>query len=236
MERIKKYILNQIANQHISRDEAKLMLKELLEKPEVVSDDIAIIGMAGKYPASNTLEKYWHNLKNGINCISYIPEKRREDCNILYSMFVSRQGKIVFPPVNAFRVGGYLDEIDKFDPAFFQIPPNEAKAMDPFQRLFLETAYNAIEEAGYSTDKLNGAQIGVFAGRDHVLPPYYQMFTRNDHPMKLTGSYTGILASRVSYIYNFKGPSIVFDTACSSGLVALYNACQSIKIKSVLWQ
>ena len=126
------------------------MLKELFEKPEVVSDDIAIIGMAGKYPASNTLEKYWHNLKNGINCISYIPEKRREDCNILYSMFVSRQGKIVFPPVNAFRVGGYLDEIDKFDPAFFQIPPNEAKAMDPFQRLFLETAYNAIEEAGYS--------------------------------------------------------------------------------------
>ncbi|OAB26488.1 hypothetical protein PMSD_25205 [Paenibacillus macquariensis subsp. defensor] len=233
MEKIKQYIFKQIADERIPRNEAREMLREFLQQ-EKVEDDIAIIGIAGRYPDSDDLEAYWYNLKHGVNCISRIPEKRREDCNQLYSLFVEQQGKMIFPPVDKYRIGGYLSEIDQFDPAFFQIPPNEAKAMDPFQRLFLETVYVAIEDAGYSTEKLSGAQIGVFAGRDHVTTPYYQLFTSDDHPMKLTGSYTSILASRISYLFNFRGPSLVIDTACSSGLIAIHKACQSLRNKECL--
>ncbi|SHJ86431.1 Ketoacyl-synthetase C-terminal extension [Clostridium cavendishii DSM 21758] len=232
MDKVKKYILSQIANENIPRNDAKEMLKEFIQSSKTmgkkVEEDIAIIGMAGKYPASDNLEKYWYNLKNGINCVSHIPEQRREDSNVLYSLFISGQGKMVFPNIDTYHIGGYLNEIDKFDASFFQIPPNEAKAMDPFQRLFLETVYNTIEEAGYAADKLSGENIGIFAGRDHTVTPYYKLFTSDDHPMKFTGSLTSIMTSRISYIFNFKGPSMVIDTSCSSGLVAVHEACKSL--------
>ncbi|HEX3048180.1 MAG TPA: beta-ketoacyl synthase N-terminal-like domain-containing protein, partial [Bacillota bacterium] len=123
--------------------------------------------------------------------------------------------------------GGYIQDIDKFDAAFFRITPKEAMFIDPLQRVFLEVAYEAMEDSGYGGLALYGAKVGVFVGKDHTNSTMYKYVTEPDE-MQLTGSWAGILASRISYLYNFRGPSLVIDTACSSGLVGLHEACHAL--------
>ncbi|MCX7920812.1 MAG: SDR family NAD(P)-dependent oxidoreductase [Clostridia bacterium] len=234
MDLIKNYLYRQVANHSLSQPEAKQMLLELKEKTHVQEDEIAIIGMAGRFPKAKNIEEYWENIKNGVIGIGELPQGRVKDIEDFLLRFHYRQ----LADENAikedghlnvtYETRGYLDEIDKFDAAFFGIPPREAKTMDPDQRMFLEIAYEAIEDAGYSGSKMYGTNTGVFAGIDHVSDLKYKQLAADD-PMVVTGTWPGILASRVSYIYNFHGPSIVIDTACSSGLVSVHMACNSLK-------
>ncbi|MDP4146688.1 MAG: beta-ketoacyl synthase N-terminal-like domain-containing protein, partial [Bacillota bacterium] len=234
MKKIKNYIYSQVANHNLSQNEAKQMLLEMKESSDKFEDEIAIIGMSGKFPNANNLEEYWDNIKNGVRCIGELPEERVRDAEqyllrFLYDRLaangaIKEDGHL---DVN-YEIRGYLKEIDKFDAAFFGIPPREAKAMDPAQRLFLETAYEAIEDAGYCGSKVYGTNTGVFVGTDHVAELKYKKIAAKD-PMVVTGTWPGILASRISYIYDFKGPSMVIDTACSSGLVSVHMACNAIK-------
>ena len=148
----------------------------------------------------------------------------------LYARLLSKNPPEQNTKADSYVKGGYLDEVDKFDAAFFRISPKEAMFMDPLQRVFLETVYQAMEDAGYGGQKLSGAKVGVFAGKDHTNSTMYKYVTAADE-MQLTGSWTGILASRISYIFNFRSPSMVIDTACSSGLVAVYEACRALNNK-----
>jgi polyketide synthase PksN len=239
MSMLQGYLLKQIAENNISKIDGEIMLKELSmqklkssEKKEKKSDNIAIIGMAGRFANCDNLNEFWSALVGGKNCISDFPKQRLEDIkellhNKAYMEFLTSD---YFREIDsmACRKGGYFPEIDKFDAAFFGISPREATFMDPFQRIFLETAYQSIEEAGYKKEQIYGSRTGVFVGRDHADIPLYRFCTEPDL-MHLTGSYIGILASRLSYLFNLQGPALVIDTACSSALVCVHEACQSIR-------
>jgi surfactin family lipopeptide synthetase A len=192
---------------------------------EIKIKEIAVIGMAVKMPMAESLEEFWHIISNGIDCIRNFPLSRRKDTDdYLKCLGLFNEG-------TAYNEYACLDEIDKFDCGFFNISPGEASLMDPHQRLFLETAWKAIEDSGYGGDRLAGSRTGVYAG--HIGQPYYKKFISDikpsDLPLSVSGNIPQMVASRISYILNLKGPSMLVDTACSSSLVAVHLACQAIK-------
>ncbi|MCX7923163.1 MAG: amino acid adenylation domain-containing protein [Clostridia bacterium] len=225
MELIKNYIYSQVASKQLEKDAAKAMLKkiqEFSEQQNKKADDIAVIGLACRFPGAQNAEEYWNVLKDGINCISTFPENRRKDTDKLLPENLDTSGDV-------YSRGGYLDEVDKFDAGFFRISPKEAELMDPTQRLFLETAWEAIEDAGLGGRRIYGTKTGVYVGKDTTNGVGYTTLIDEDDPLKQTGATTSILASRLSYILDLKGPGIVLDTACSSSLAAMHMAVNAMK-------
>lgn len=238
MELIKDFIIKQVAQGKLAQDEAKIMLKELKGKQSKAESDIAIIGMACRFPGANNTEEYWNNLMGKVCSIGDAPDGRKEDYIKVILNPVFRK-TIVDSEISEddllegklqFERAGYLDEVDKFDAGFFHIPPREAKFIDPIQRISMETIWKAIEDAGYGGDKIYGSNTGVYFGRDYTPGSLYKLVTEQDQ-LHLTGSWTGILATRISYIFNLKGPGMVVDTACSSGAVAIHQACKALRNK-----
>jgi polyketide synthase PksN len=182
------------------------------------SRDIAIIGMAGRYPKAKSMSEFWDNLVQGKDCIETIPDVRFEQR--LRNKFSEK-----------YR-GGFIDDVDKFDSLFFNISPREAEHLDPQERLFLEVAWETIEDAGYYPETLAeddaSRNIGVFVGAVWTL---YQMLGVEE---KIKGnnlnpsSHLWGIANRASYAFNLSGPSLSIDTACSSSLTAVYLACEAI--------
>lgn len=214
---------------HIASPAKRVETPEPATKP-VKTEAIAIIGLAGRYPQSPDLSSFWENLKQGRDCISEIPASRWD-----WRAFFNEDGG----PLGGHRSkwGGFIDEIDCFDPMFFNISPLEAEFMDPQERLFIEAAWHAMEDAGYSRQTLDPTaaddlpgQVGVYAG---LMYSEYQLYAAESSargkPMALSGSYAG-LANRVSFILNLHGPSMTVDTMCSSSLTCLHLACQDLKL------
>lgn len=192
---------------------------------EISVKEIAIIGMSAKFPFADNIEAYWQNIASGLDCIGEFPNHRRQDTD----SYLDYLGNV---DRNYFR-GAYLSEIDMFDYSFFRLSPKEASLMSPNQRLFLETAWNAIEDAGYGGKKLIGSKTGVYLGFEADAPYDYKRFIAELEPDSLSfavpGNLTPIIASRLSYLLDLKGPSLSVDTACSSALVAIHLACQAIR-------
>ncbi|MDP4180816.1 MAG: SDR family oxidoreductase [Bacillota bacterium] len=235
MELIKKFIYEKISTKEISHDLAKQMLNELQDKNSATDEPIAIIGAEGRFANAKNLDEYWSNLRNGLNCIGDFPTERIGDSithlynNPNYCEFVEG-GPIDekdFYNKDIFAKGSYLDEIDKFDADFFDIPPREAKYMDPHQRVFLEVAFSAIENAGYNRKKITGSNTGVFLGKENTNISYYKNMSKAD-ALQLTGSWESITVSRLNYFLDLKGPAMMIDAACSSGLISVHMACESI--------
>ncbi len=192
--------------------------------------DIAIIGLSGRYPQSNNLEEYWQNLQSGRDCITEVPIERW-DWREYYSEDHSLPGN------HDSKWGGFIADVDKFDPLFFNISPRDAKTIDPQERLFLEHVWMALEDAGYRREDLQGdtgeylgGQVGVYAG---VMYGDYQLFGAEKNvrgnSILYGGSYASI-ANRVSYVLNLHGPSMTVDTMCSSSLTTLHLGCQDLKL------
>ncbi len=183
---------------------------------------IAIIGMAGRFPGADDVDQFWRNLRDGVESIRFFGGEAEE----------ASAGRP--EDLHLVRAGGVLDGIESFDAAFFDFNPREAELTDPQQRVFLECCWQALERAGYSPEGFAGA-IGVFGGTGtstyffrHVLshPELLQTLP----PLQLLiGTDKDYLASRVSYKLNLKGPSISVQTACSTSLVAVHLACQSLQ-------
>lgn len=223
MEQLTKYIFSQVASKQLPLDQAKSMLKELKinsGKKEKNAEDIAIIGMACRFPGASSIEEYWSVLKRGEGCTGSLPDSRRKDIDkILPEGIEQRQ----------YMTAGYLKEIDKFDAQFFRISPREAEQMHPAQRILMEVTWEALENAALSTRKLSNSRTGVYVGKDTTNNGYdYATLAMNSDNLISTGTTTSILASRMSYFLNLKGPAVVLDTACSSGLVALHMASQAL--------
>ena len=180
-------------------------------------DDIAIIGISGRFPGASNVDEFWDNLITNTDSITPIP-KERWDIEKHYDSHPRTPYKTYS------KVGGFLDNIDKFDPLFFNIPPVEAISMDPQQRLFLEEAWRALEDAGCSDMSLSDTKCGVFVGA--AQGDYMKELTTGE---AFTGMASSMFAARISYFLNLIGPSITVDTACSSSLVALHLGCQSLK-------
>ncbi|WP_106793599.1 SDR family NAD(P)-dependent oxidoreductase [Aquimarina sp. Aq78] len=185
----------------------------------VGSDDIAIIGLSLKMPGANTKEEFWENLVNGNSCITTTPKDRwdwPEDIDI--------HG--IHKGIN---YGGYIKDVDKFDASFFGISPREVKMIDPQQRILLELTWELIESSGYKPSVLKKSKTGVFIGASGS--DYETLLHKNPklQEFSATGTAMALLSNRISYFYDFDGPSLTIDTACSSSLVAINNAIASIK-------
>ncbi|MFP2957508.1 SDR family NAD(P)-dependent oxidoreductase, partial [Myxococcus sp. 1LA] len=192
--------------------------------PRVGTGDVAIIGVAGRYPGARDLNAFWRNLRDGVDSISEVPQDRWDHA----ALFDTEKGR---PGKTYSKWGGFIEGAAEFDPRFFNIPPKEAHYMDPQERLFLECAYSCCEDAGYTREslaKLGGNSVGVFVG---VMYQEYQLYgaqeTVQGRPLSLPGNSSSI-ANRVSYWFDFHGPSLAVDTMCSSSLTALHLAVQSL--------
>jgi len=204
-----------------TRDEA------IEEVTHISSRDIAVIGIALEFPQARTAEAFWKNIREGKDCIRDIPPQRRRDTD----RYLSSQG--IDYRDEMYSQIGFLDEIDKFDHRFFNLSPVEAGLMDPGQRLFLQCAWRALEDAGYAGEKAKGKEVGVYLGANANLVENYYQFIRNVEPESMTaalpGNLTAMVSSRISYFMDFSGPSIVVNTACSSSLVAVHLASQGLR-------
>ncbi|MBD3317479.1 MAG: polyketide synthase, partial [Chitinivibrionales bacterium] len=181
--------------------------------------DVAIIGLSGRYPHARNLREFWANLETGRDCIEEIPPDRWD--NTAY--FDPTKGKL---GKTYGKWGSFLKDIDKFDSLFFNISPREADFIDPQERLFMETAWSTVEDAGYRKSDLEGSAGAVYVG---IMYGHYQIFggeQGKDWQIPLS-SYSAV-ANRVSYLLDWHGPSMGLDSMCSSSLSAIHLACQSI--------
>ncbi len=201
--------------------------------PNDDNDKIAIIGVHVHFPGSPSLAEYWRNLSEGRDLVGLVPPSRWD-----------REALFDADPANAAKGkiyckwGGFLDDVDKFDAPFFSIGKDDARMIDPQERLFIQSVWSAVEDAGYTRDSLKkrhakgkSADVGVFVGVTtnsyHLLAP--EECSRGN--MVSPGSLPWSIANRVSYFFDFQGPSMPIDTACSSSLVAIHLACESLKSK-----
>jgi amino acid adenylation domain-containing protein len=189
-------------------------------RAENADEPIAIVGIGCRFPGADGPAAFWRLLSNGVDAITEVsPDRWGADA--FYRPDVT---------TTATRWGGFLDQVDQFDPEFFGISPRESVRMDPQQRLLLEVAWEALEDAGQVPKRLEGSRTGVFIG----------ISTNEYGPLQfgrlaLVDAYTGtgnalsIAANRLSYVLDFRGPSMAIDTACSSSLLAIHLACRSLR-------
>ncbi|MGV0731662.1 SDR family NAD(P)-dependent oxidoreductase [Mycolicibacter sinensis] len=195
---------------------------EPAERP-AADEPIAIVGIGCRFPGADGPEAFWRLLSGGVDATGEVPADRW-DVDAFYNPDPSVPGTAVT------RRGGFLDQVDQFDFQFFGISPRESAQMDPQQRLLLEVAWEALEDAGQVPDTLAGSRTGVFVG----ISTNDYGFLRLGQP-QLVDAYTGtgnalsIAANRLSYTFDFHGPSLSVDTACSSSLVAVDLACRSLR-------
>lgn len=178
--------------------------------------EIAIVGMSGRFPGSKSIDDFWENLKEGVNLTSIFPNSKP-----------SKLGD------RTKKVGSILDNIELFDASFFGFNPREAETMDPQHKMFLECAWEALENAGYDSE-IEQRPIGVYAGTGistyllYNLHPNRELMDSMSFLQTLVGVDKDYVPTRVSYKLNLKGPSVSVGTACSSSLVAVHLACQSL--------
>ena len=188
------------------------------------AEPIAVIGMGCRFPGgANSPEEFWAVLRNGVDAVGEIP-RTRWDVDAFHDSDPATPGKIA---VNA---GGFIADVAEFDASFFGIMRREAERMDPQHRVFLEVAIEALDHAGQTRERLSGSDTGVFIASYYN---DYAMMEFADHDFidarTLTGTQHSVLANRLSYLLDLRGPSISIDTACSSSLVAIHLACQSLR-------
>jgi 3-oxoacyl-(acyl-carrier-protein) synthase/acyl carrier protein len=185
-------------------------------------DGIAVIGMSGRFPQAATLEHFGENLKSGKDCITEIPSDRW-DYHPYFDVDKEKPGK-----TNC-KWGGFLDEVDQFDPLFFHISPREAEVMDPQTRLFLETSWELLESSAYTRESLQTkyqGKVGVYVG---AMYQHYGSVASDEATKSLLSlSSYGSIANRVSHFLGVEGPSIAVDTMCSSAATAVHLACRDL--------
>ncbi|MEM6400937.1 MAG: beta-ketoacyl synthase N-terminal-like domain-containing protein, partial [Cyanobacteria bacterium P01_D01_bin.116] len=209
---------------------AVIALKEMRIKLDAVenskTEPIAIVGMSCRFPGgANSPVQFWQLLRNGVDAITEVPQDRW-DINAYYSSNLNVSGKMYT------RNGGFIENVDQFDPHFFGISAKEAASMDPQQRLLLEAAWEALEYGGQSPQQLNGSRTGVFMG---LFMDDYSRFNlySGDHDRidgySSLGNSRSVAVGRIAHFLGLQGPVMQLDTACSSALLAVHLASQSLR-------
>jgi acyl transferase domain-containing protein/NADPH:quinone reductase-like Zn-dependent oxidoreductase/SAM-dependent methyltransferase len=205
----------------IERLQARLDAVELARR-----EPIAVVGFACRLPGSaNDAESFWRILRDGVDAIGEVPPDRW-DIDAYYDPDPNKPGKM-----NT-RWGGFVNGIDHFDPQLFGVSPREAGSMDPQQRILLEVAWEALEDAGQAPDRLSGSSTGVFVG---IVNNDYASLQLAEGGIERIDTYFGsgvghsLASGRISYVFGLQGPSLSIDTACSSSLAAVHLAVQSLR-------
>ncbi|MCP4400780.1 MAG: SDR family NAD(P)-dependent oxidoreductase, partial [bacterium] len=199
-----------------AREEKKNTLSHVRET------DIAIIGMACRFPEAKNYTEFWENLTQGRSSIQEVP-RDRWDTALYYSPDPGT------PNTSVSKWGGFIEGVDQFDAAFFGISPREAECMDPQQRIMLELSWSCFEDASMCPSTLSGEHIGVFIGV--AILDYKELQEQAGHPIDTfygTGVHESVISNRISHYFNLRGPSMPVDTACSSSLSAIHLAIQSL--------
>ncbi|HEX8092204.1 alpha/beta fold hydrolase [Jatrophihabitans sp.] len=186
---------------------------------EIAEDAVAVVGLSGRYPGAPDIDSLWKLLRSGASGVTEVPPQRWN-----WRDHVAPEGNS-----QAGRWGGFIDGVDQFDPAFFGILAREAADIDPQERLFLEVAWNVLEEAGYLGETTRVVDTGVFVGT--MYGSYGQLAATGWADGQLSGATSAYwsIANRVSYALDLQGPSFAVDSACSSSLLAVHLACESIR-------
>jgi len=186
-------------------------------------DGIAVIGYSGRFPGARNVEEFWHNLRNGVESIRRFSDDELKALGI---------GRDIYGHPHYVKAGSVIEGVDLFDAEFFGYSPREAQLTDPQQRIFLECAWEALEQAGCDPERYEGL-IGVFAGCGPNR--YLNGLIQNPDPSRVTdafqieiGNEKDYIATRVAYKLNLRGPSLTVQTACSTSLVAVHLACQNL--------
>ena len=206
-----------------------LELQDQLAAEQRPDEPIAIVGMACRFPGgANSPDAFWQLLSEGRDAISEVPADRW-DIDEFYDPDPDAPGKM------STRFGGFVDNIDMFDPDLFGISPREAVSMDPQQRVLLEVSWEALEGAGIAPSSLRGSRSGVFVGVCNN--DYAQLLLRRDRTSidayTSSGAAFSVIAGRLAYTLGFEGAAVVLDTACSSSLVAIHEACEHLRSNRV---
>lgn len=183
--------------------------------------EVAIVGMAGRFPGARSVDEFWTNVRDGVESIRTFTVEELEEDGVPAELLADER---------YVRRGSVLDDIDRFDAAFFGVTPREAEVMDPQHRFFLECAWTALEDAGYDPDRPPGP-IGVYGGTStntYLLENLLKTRDAAEGMPALFGNQTDYLTTRVSYKLNLQGPSVDVQTSCSSSLVAVHLACQGL--------
>jgi amino acid adenylation domain-containing protein len=223
IESLSKFI-NQLKN-----SEKVTSAEDKKSNKRINNTDIAIIGIAGRYPKAKTIKEFWENLVNGVEAISFFND---DELEIIPNSNPDSELKFV-------KARGVLEEADMFDAEFFGFNPKEASIMDPQHRVFIECCWNALEDSGHVPEKFNGS-IGIFAGSSLNTYLIYNVLSDRNKQEELANSYqiadyttltgndNGFLTTKVAYKLGLKGPAINVQTACSTSLVAIGQAYQSL--------
>jgi amino acid adenylation domain-containing protein len=204
--------------------DGKTAVKRARKLTKAANADVAIIGMSGRFPGANSIAEFWDNLKNSRETTTFFADHEL-DANIPHSIKNNP---------NYVKARGIVSDVKGFDAAFFGMPPKQAELMDPQQRIFLEIAWEAMENSGYAPSKFEG-NIGVFAGvRFNTY--YANNVILNDELVENVGRFQIItlndkdyVASRTAYALDLKGPAVNVQSACSTSLLAVAQAAQSIR-------
>jgi acyl transferase domain-containing protein len=189
-----------------------------------IAKDIAVIGMQGRFPGARDLESFWRNLRDGVESVSFFSDDE---------LRASGVGAARLRDPDYIRASAVIEDIDQFDAAFFDLSPAEAEILDPQHRVFLECAFEALEHAGHDPDRFEGP-IGVYAGAAMNTYAWNYLIERRGVAditalyAIMMGNDKDFLPTRVSYKLDLRGPSVNVQTACSTSLVAVHLACQSL--------
>jgi polyketide synthase PksN len=204
-------------------DSSDLLIKE----ENKIHESIAIIGISGRYPQAKDSEEYWQNLKSGRNSIEEIPKERWS----LQEFYCADVEEAIAQDKSYSKWGGFLEGFSEFDPLFFGISPRETMNMDPQERIFIQSCWTLLEDAGYTKQSLAlqyEGKVGVFAGITKTgFALYAPELRKREKPINPQTSFSSV-ANRVSYLFDLKGPSMAIDTMCSSSLTAIHEACEHL--------
>ena len=206
--------------------ELQKMRAELDRSERAKTEPIAIVGMGCRFPGgANNPQTYWQLLHDGVDAITEIPSDRW-DVDAYYDSDREVPGKMYT------RYGAFIDDVDQFDPQFFEISPREAMSMDPQQRLLLEVTWEALENGAIAPHSLRGSQTGVFMGvcfDDYAKFNVKSLDTTRIDAYDALGNFRSVAAGRISYFLGLHGPTMQLDTTCSSALLGVHLACQSLR-------
>ena len=195
------------------------------QAPDIAATDIAVVGRALRVPGARTVGEFWNNLRNGVESVRRLSDAELRAAGVDPALMADP---------NYVKVGAPLEDMELFDAGFFGFSPREAAIMDPQHRHFLEVAWEALEDAGHVPEGFSG-RIGVFGGSGMNAYMPYHLFTNPKlmtaaglFLVRHTGNDKDFLTTRVSYLFDLRGPSVNIQTACSTSLVAIHAACQSL--------